>query len=267
MAIAGLAIALGAAGGVVARGSLYTSRSDLGYALGVVGAAMLLVLMLYPVRKHVRLLRPCGALKYWFRAHMLCGILGPLLILFHATFDVRSLNAAVALGSMMLVTASGIVGRYIYRRIHHGLYGSRATLAELQQELERRFAALDPLLEWRPTVGREVDRFCRLAGRAPAGWMERTTHFTTLGVKRCLAQRRIRQLIAAAPASQGGPGVSRRTLRTLLQAIDATLRAAQRTAQFTTYERLFSLWHVLHVPIVYMLLISAIVHVVAVHMY
>ena len=38
-------------------------------------------------------------------------------------------------------------------------------------------------------------------------------------------------------------------------------------AQFSTYEKLFSLWHIFHVPLVYMLVFSAIWHVIAVHMY
>jgi hypothetical protein len=45
------------------------------------------------------------------------------------------------------------------------------------------------------------------------------------------------------------------------------LTAAQRAAQFRTYDRLFSLWHAVHIPFVYMLAASAVIHVVAVHMY
>ena len=45
------------------------------------------------------------------------------------------------------------------------------------------------------------------------------------------------------------------------------LQSVVRVAQYTAYERLFSLWHVAHVPFVYLLIISAIVHVVAVHAY
>ena len=45
------------------------------------------------------------------------------------------------------------------------------------------------------------------------------------------------------------------------------LNAVTRVAQFTAYERLFSLWHVAHIPFVYLLLISAVIHVVAVHAY
>jgi hypothetical protein len=44
-------------------------------------------------------------------------------------------------------------------------------------------------------------------------------------------------------------------------------RAIQRVTQFGVFERLFSWWHVLHVPLVYMMVLSAIAHVVAVHMY
>lgn len=267
VAIFGAAVALAAAGWEVARRSLYAPGSDLGYALGVVGGSLMLVLVLYPLRKHVRLLRAWGPLKYWFRVHMICGILGPLVILFHSTFRVRSLNAGVVLSSMILVAVSGVVGRFIYRRIHHGLYGSRATLGELQAELTRQLAALDPLLTWLPTVRREVDRFSRLADERPAGWTRRAAHFLTLGGKRYLTGRRIRRAMAADRPAHARPSSSRADLPAVLHTVDATLRAVQRTAQFTIYERLFSLWHVLHVPIVYMLVISAIVHVVAVHMY
>jgi hypothetical protein len=45
------------------------------------------------------------------------------------------------------------------------------------------------------------------------------------------------------------------------------LRACQRVAQFSTYERVFSLWHVLHIPLIYILAACTIFHIVAVYMY
>jgi len=45
------------------------------------------------------------------------------------------------------------------------------------------------------------------------------------------------------------------------------LNATLKTCEFSTYERLFGLWHVLHLPLFFMLIISGIVHVIAVHMY
>lgn len=45
------------------------------------------------------------------------------------------------------------------------------------------------------------------------------------------------------------------------------LRDAERVAEFTTYERLFSLWHILHIPLIYLLAASTIFHIIAVYMY
>jgi hypothetical protein len=45
------------------------------------------------------------------------------------------------------------------------------------------------------------------------------------------------------------------------------IKQVGRVAQFTLFERLFSLWHVLHMPLFFMMVISALFHVLAVHMY
>merc|ERR1711879_716280 len=59
------------------------------------------------------------------------GVLGPTLILFHSNFSLGSTNSRVALFCMLLVAGSGLIGRYLYSRIHFGLYGKRASLVEL----------------------------------------------------------------------------------------------------------------------------------------
>jgi cell division protein FtsL len=45
------------------------------------------------------------------------------------------------------------------------------------------------------------------------------------------------------------------------------LRQTRKVAQFSAFERLFSLWHIIHVPFFCMMVISVLVHVLAVHMY
>jgi hypothetical protein len=49
--------------------------------------------------------------------------------------------------------------------------------------------------------------------------------------------------------------------------VHSELMTLQRIAQFSAWERLFSWWHVAHVPFVYLMVLSAIAHVVAVHAY
>lgn len=108
-----------------------TPESGIGYALGIVGASVMLALLLYPLRKRVRAMRAWGSVAAWFRLHMVLGIVGPVLVIIHSNFEIQSLNAAVALYSMLIVSASGIVGRYIYGRIHRGLYGGKLEAKEL----------------------------------------------------------------------------------------------------------------------------------------
>jgi hypothetical protein len=49
--------------------------------------------------------------------------------------------------------------------------------------------------------------------------------------------------------------------------VDRRLEAGRRAAEYEFYVRLFSLWHVLHIPLFFMLLIAGIVHVIAVNVY
>ena len=49
--------------------------------------------------------------------------------------------------------------------------------------------------------------------------------------------------------------------------IDDHLRRVRRVAELNSYERLFSLWHVFHLPFFLMLVVAALIHVLAVHMY
>jgi hypothetical protein len=45
------------------------------------------------------------------------------------------------------------------------------------------------------------------------------------------------------------------------------LEAGRRMAEYKMYARLFSLWHVLHIPLFFMLLIAGVVHVIAINVY
>ncbi len=114
-----------------------TPRSGLGYALGIVGGSLMLLLLLYSARKRAPWLGFLGSVTGWFEAHMVLGVVGPILILFHANFRLGATNSNVALICMLIVSGSGLVGRYIYSRIHYGLYGRKTNLSELQSSAER----------------------------------------------------------------------------------------------------------------------------------
>src|SRR5665647_2749342 len=140
----------------------YKPSTGFGYYMGLVGGVMMLLMLLYPVRKHMALARNWGPVRYWFMVHMIFGIGGPALILFHSTFHVKSLNAGVALFSMLLVAASGIIGRFIYKRIHHGLYGRKSNLEELQQAVDsnqNKMGKVNAVLMEATGVGEKLKQF------------------------------------------------------------------------------------------------------------
>jgi len=48
---------------------------------------------------------------------------------------------------------------------------------------------------------------------------------------------------------------------------DRRIEAGRRTSEYKMYARLFSFWHVLHIPLFFMLLIAGVVHVIAINVY
>ena len=111
-----------------------------GRALGVTGSAMLLVLLLYSVRKRLRFLRRLGPLSRWLDIHIFLGGIGPLFIVLHSAFKVHGL-VALSFWSMVAVALSGVVGRFLYLQIPRTRAGEELSLAEveaLDQELSDR---------------------------------------------------------------------------------------------------------------------------------
>ena len=120
MSLAALAIIIGYNG----RDSRRLFAEDgLGYALGIIGSLLILTLLFYPVRKRFRFLKVLGNVKNWFRVHMMLGVIGPIAVLYHSNFQLGSINSTAAMLSMLLVAGSGLIGRFLYGKIHKGLYG------------------------------------------------------------------------------------------------------------------------------------------------
>lgn len=249
-----------------------TPESGVGYWLGIIGGSMMLFLLLYPLRKRIRILQIFGPTRFWFRLHMAFGLVGPLLILYHCNFQLGSVNSKVALYCMLLVAGSGIVGRHFYARIHRGLYGRKTSLRELQQDLaasvdkSHGLATLMPILVARINKMAEELQGCgvtqTLGIRRSIRWTF-THHFTHFSL--WLTARR--ELKTMADNSSIVARDRDRLSRAASKFIHDYMLLVGRVAQFSFYERLFALWHILHMPIFLLLVVSALFHVLAVHMY
>lgn len=256
----------------VARHQYYTSGDDFGYYLGLVGALLMLSLLLFPLRKRIRFMQKLGKLPNWFRVHMMIGILGPLMILFHSNFHFGSINAGVALISMLLVAISGVLGRFVYTKIHHGLYGRSANLKEIRAHFIAQAEDVKTKFHFAPHVEESLRNFETYALDNSFSISRKTWRFVSIGFKadrlHRKSMREIKRLLEQR-AHERHWDEAKLTYRLAVanKMALAYLNEAQAVAQFATYERIFALWHVLHIPLVYMLVLSTVFHIVAVHMY
>jgi len=238
--------------------SYLTAETGLGYMLGIVGASMMLLLLLYPLRKYNRYMKKLGSVKYWFRMHMLLGVAGPVLILYHSNFGLGSTNSNIALFCMLIVAGSGVLGRLFYIKIHDGLYGRKIELGELKtvlHELKQDIKSADEIAEILNTYEQRVLKHRNLLNALI--FMPYVHLVSVITRKRTL--KKIKTLV------QGKEDVA--LVRKLHTQLAQYFKLLKRVADFSIYERLFSLWHVLHIPLFIMMVISGIIHVFAVHIY
>lgn len=255
----------------LSRLELFTAASDTGYWIGVAGGSCMLMLFTYPLRKHFRFMQRLGSARPWFIAHMVLGVSGPVLILVHSTFKIGSINAGVALFSMLVVAASGVVGRFLYVRVHRDLRGEKLNLMELRGAQSANAGAV-ARLRLQPKAAQQLAAFEQdllAEQRRRPGLLH---SMLVLPARR----RRLERICRAdlkrtllAPPQTGGRSrrEAARQWRKSRELVHEELMMVQRIAQFSAWERLFSWWHVAHVPFVYLMVLSAVAHVVAVHAY
>lgn len=256
----------------VSRMAYFKPGDDVGYWLGVAGGVMMLLLFSYPLRKHLSFARSWGRVKWWFLVHMVLGVGGPVLILLHSTFRVGSLNAAVALYSMVVVAVSGVIGRFIFARVNRGLHGEKMGLRDLQSRARLEEDDARSRLAFAPRVEARLLAFEQHELKARPGWLTYTRQVIWLPVQQWLTYRQCAKdvhqaLQSLAQQQHWSPSDLLRREKYSKKLVRQYLQAVTLVAQFTGYARFFSLWHVAHIPFVYLMVLSAVVHVVAVHAY
>jgi len=158
-----------------------------------------------------------------------------------------------------VVASSGLVGRYFYTRIHHGLYGRQATLDELIRHSALLQGSLQDMLSAYPAAAQRIEAFEEQARQQPSGFGASVFKLISLGSGTWVLYLSLWLHVPRA--------LSSRDRQTLLRHVGARLESIRKIADFQFYQRLFSIWHLLHFPLFLMLILSGSVHVIAVHMY
>ncbi len=222
-----------------------------GQSFGLVGTVLMVMPFAYMARKRLSAMRGAGTLKHWLELHLFCGIVGPVLVTFHTSFKFNGIIAA-AYWSMVTVMLSGFVGRYLFVRIPRSIRGNELTRAELDErahELHDQLAlsvASDRLM-------REVEAF--EATVVPDDTSRRSLAEQLTGD--ILFGRRLRTFVNHLEAEGVPPGVRDEIARVTRERV----RLLRALFHLERTKALFQLWHVFHLPLVYLLLVIAAVHI------
>jgi hypothetical protein len=242
--------------------SYVSPKSGLGYFLGAIGGLMLLSQALYALRKRMLTVRLL----------MMLGIIAPVLILLHCGFSLGATNSNIALVAMLLVTLSGLCGRYFYSKTHHGPQGRRSDLAELERhaieikERGRNLLRLPELAERFANEERELREVGEWSG--PAALLAPfviANRFTAS--RRLLSDYAHNAIKAGAARHKAVAAQQERCEQITFDYISRRLQATREVVEFRVYGRFFSVWRILHVPLLLVLLAASIVHVISVHVY
>lgn len=252
---------------IISDDGYLSAETGLGYYFAIVGVSAMVLLLSYSARKRFRFMRRWGATQNWFRVHMMLGLLGPALLIAHSNFKLGSTNSTVALFSMLLVAASGVIGRFIYTRIHFGLYGMRADIGRLGKLIETSRSELEPVFVKSAALRERLAVFEGASLAPPRTILHAVWRILSLGVRTRFAGWRARRLVAEAVAQAGRGTPDRDRLRQIGSQVDVYLRSVRKAAELSFWERMFALWHLLHIPLFFMMILTAVAHVLAVHIY
>jgi len=130
----------------------------IGVKLGMFGVLLFFLIYLYPLRKHWGWLGRQGNSRHWLDFHVVLGATAPIIIAFHSSFKFGNI-AGMAFWSMLVVTLSGFVGRYLYSQIPRGLGAAELSKKEMQETEEK---LRKELAEQRANFGFSVEALYQL---------------------------------------------------------------------------------------------------------
>ena len=247
-----------------AKHELLRPSGSIGITLGMFGVFLFFLIYLYPLRKHWGWLGRQGNFRHWLDFHVVLGTTAPFIIAFHASFKFGNI-AGMAFWSMLLVTLSGFVGRYLYSQIPRGLSAAELSRKELQEKEEIFRKELE---EQKRTFGYCIEALYHLPSPehvASTPLVEALFSMILIDFKRPFQASLARlQAVGFGTWLFSFCGLRHTPNRKLERAIEvAQTQAAlsKRVLFLKRTQQVFQLWHVIHRPFSYAFAILAMLHI------
>ncbi len=95
--------------------ALFGTTGTLGLICGAIAMALFLSNFGYFLRKHVPILHRVGTLRLWLDWHIASALIGCGYVALHANFTMRNWIVRACVYALVVVVATGLVGRYLLR--------------------------------------------------------------------------------------------------------------------------------------------------------
>lgn len=235
--------------------SLLKPSGLVGQTAGILAFLIFLFLWLYPLRKKVRALAFTGPIGRWLDVHVTMALGLPLLLTIHAAWRAEGV-IGLGFGAMLVVCASGIIGRYLYARIPRARSGVELTREEVASERDALLA------EIAAAIGESADAVRRAItppDRAPAtGVLQVIERLVLDDVRRFARTRRMVREWSARP------GIDRKTVARAAKLASREMALTDRSRMLDATHRVFRYWHIAHMPFAITALLAVTIHVVVV---
>ena len=240
------------------------------YNSGIVGGVLMLLTFIHSLVKRSTFVNRFISSTHSYYFHVVCGAVGALVIIVHSSFDFRSINSSVAFFSMLMIIVAGALGRYLYTQFTLSSHKLYEELKTIEPVLFASISAYNCRASER--MRERLSRIALYNTRQPGNVLSYL--FKTLTV----IQRAIFALVASkydlfwsirktSILSDLGKADIRNIKKAHKREIRNYIFKLTKMGYLNLLEQLFRHWRVLHVPFLYILTITALVHVVVVHMY
>jgi hypothetical protein len=230
----------------------------IGQTAGLLALAMFLFLWLYPLRKKYRWLAFTGAVGRWLDVHVTVALVLPLLLVIHASWRFDGL-IGLGFASILVVCASGVVGRYLYTRIPRSRSGIELNIEEVAAERRSLVTVIATCTGLNPL---EIERSLNRSARP----------YTGLGVLATLrrmvtddfARWRIARELTRTWSQQQGSRIDRDAIRKAVALASREMALTQQSRMLAATHQVFRYWHVAHRPFALTALGAVMIHVAVV---
>lgn len=237
------------------------------YDTGLAGGVLMLLALSYSLRKRLSIFRNAGKVEAWYYMHLCAGVSGPLLIIFHSTFAIKSINSLIAIVVMTMIVCSGALGRFLFTRLSFVMHSKLERISREEAQLFDTLVKYDSEL-----IRKHLSRLTLSCLTQPKTIFHIPYAYFLVRAQAAacyvaVGDQITRVLVEVAKRSQWDEQTLLVTIHSEKYYLRQYINTLMDVSIVRSCEQLLSKWRWFHAPLMYLLLLCALAHVWVVHAY